>query len=127
MPRRIPVPSNGDEPFGPRLARLRKEAGYTMQELADEIGISKRMVAYYEKETDHPPSALLPSIARALDVSADELLGIKKGTAKTKPRDNRLWRRFRKVELLPARQRRQIMQYIDTILESEELKKGAGS
>ena len=45
--------------FGHRLATLRKAAGFTQQELADEIGASRRMIAYYEAESDHPPANLL--------------------------------------------------------------------
>ena len=42
--------------FGERLAQLRKAAGYTQQQLADEIRASRRQVAYYEGESDHPPA-----------------------------------------------------------------------
>jgi transcriptional regulator with XRE-family HTH domain len=123
LPRRIKVPFRGNETFGERLARLRKAAGYSMQDLATEIDVSKRMIAYYEKETDQPPAALLPLIAEALNVSADELLGIKTSRANSKPTDSRLWRRFKRVEKLPAPRRRQVLQFIDTVLESEQLKK----
>ena len=34
--------------FGARLAALRKAAGFTQQELANEVGTSRRMIAYYE-------------------------------------------------------------------------------
>jgi transcriptional regulator with XRE-family HTH domain len=35
--------------FGERLATLRKAAGFTQTELANELGISQRMVAYCEQ------------------------------------------------------------------------------
>ena len=44
------------------------------------------MIAYYEGETQHPPSTILPKLAIALDVSTDELLNlssIKKTTCTT--------------------------------------------
>lgn len=40
--------SSGTAGFGARLAELRKAAGFTQQQLADEVGVSRRMVAYYE-------------------------------------------------------------------------------
>ena len=40
--------------FGTRLVALRKAAGYTQQQLADELGVTRRMVAYYETESEHP-------------------------------------------------------------------------
>ena len=36
--------------FGKRLAQLRKDAGFTQKELADEIGATRRVIAYYETE-----------------------------------------------------------------------------
>jgi DNA-binding XRE family transcriptional regulator len=48
------------ESFGDRLARLRQAAGLSQRDLAAEVGISQRMVAYYEKETGHPPTHLFP-------------------------------------------------------------------
>ena len=46
------------ERFGERLAKLRQTAGFSQRDLAAEIGISQRMIAYYEKETQHPPTQL---------------------------------------------------------------------
>src|SRR6266851_4852970 len=74
MPARIKrEPASG---FGERLASLRKTAGITQTALAEEIGISQRMMAYYESPTAYPPANLLPAFARALDVSVDALLGV---------------------------------------------------
>lgn len=72
MPKKIVLPPAH---FGTRLAALRKSAGYTQVELAEAIGISQRMVSYYEKTDDHPLAKLLRHFSAALDVSADELLG----------------------------------------------------
>ena len=125
MPRRIKVPQTTEETFGKRLARLRKAAGYSQQDLAKEIGISQRMVAYYEGETDQPPTALLPLIAQALHTSTDELLGLRP-VRKVKTRvDGRLARRLKQLEKLPPRERRQVVQVLDAFLEREQLKKKA--
>ena len=60
--------------FGLRLIALRKKAGYTQQQLAGKLGVSRRMIAYYEGETVHPPTTILPRLAQTLGVSADDLL-----------------------------------------------------
>lgn len=39
-----------------------------------------------------------------------------------KPQDTRLWRRFKQVEKLPAKERRQLLQLIDAFLEREKLR-----
>lgn len=62
--------------FGARLATLRKAAGYTQVELAAVLGISQRMVAYYEGTEDHPLAKVLRHLSHALDISTDELLGV---------------------------------------------------
>lgn len=104
-----------DETFGRRLARLRKGAGYSQRSLAVEIGISNRMVAYYEAQTDHPPAHLLPSIADALGISVDQLLG-RDGIPKRKaPQNERLMRQLRQVEKLPPRARQSVLEHIEAL------------
>jgi transcriptional regulator with XRE-family HTH domain len=121
MPRRLEGTAQSD--FGARLAGLRQAAGYSQRELASELGISQRMVAYYEGETDYPPAGILPDLARVLGVSTDQLLGLKPVRSATKkPQDTRLWRRFKQVEKLPAKERRQLLQLIDAFLEREKLR-----
>ena len=126
MPRRLNGTAQTD--FGGRMAGLRHAAGYTQRELAAELGISQRMVAYYEGETDYPPAGLLPNLAGVLGISTDQLLGVKPVRSPTKkPKDTRLWRRFKQVEELPAAERRQLLQLIDAFLEREKLRAtGAG-
>jgi len=111
-----------DETFGRRLARLRKAAGYSQRDFALEVGISNRAVAYYEAQTDRPPAKLLPAFARVLGVSADELLGLKAVSQRAGAKDTRVWRRCKKIEELPAKERRQLLQLIDAFLEREHLR-----
>ncbi|MEK7207841.1 MAG: helix-turn-helix transcriptional regulator [Pseudomonadota bacterium] len=113
--------------FGARMAELRKSAGYTQVELAEELGVTQRMIAYYEGQTDHPPTALLPGIARALRISVDELLGTKALPKTRKPRNTRLHRRLEQIEQLGAKEKRQVVQFLDTFIEREKLKKKAAT
>jgi transcriptional regulator with XRE-family HTH domain len=86
------------------------------RDLAAEIGISYRMVAYYEGETKYPPAHLLPQLAKALGVSTDQLLGVEKVKGNGRRQDTRLWRRFNQVEKLPPAERRPIVQLLDAFL-----------
>jgi transcriptional regulator with XRE-family HTH domain len=106
--------------FGRRLVRLRKAAGYTQVELAKELEVSQRMVSYYEGHSDYPPASLLPKLAEILGVSADELLGIKPLKKAKKP-DTRLQRRVQQIEKLPTKERRQLIQVIDTYLKAAQI------
>jgi len=107
--------------FGEHLARLRKAAGYTQQQLADEIGTTRRKIAYYEKESPHPPANLLTDLAQALNVTTDELLGIAAAKKKkARQPDTRLLRRMQQIEKLPARDKRQLIQVIDTYIKAAQ-------
>lgn len=110
--------------FGKRLSNLRKQAGYTQVELANELGVTQRMISYYEGHSEFPPSNLLPTMAKVLRVSSDELLGIKP-LKKSKLPDSRLLRRMQQIEKLDTSTRRQVMQVIDTFIENAQLKNQA--
>lgn len=112
--------------FGARLATLRRAAGYTQQELADTLGVTQRMISYYEGQPEPPPSALLPGLAKALKVTTDELLGITPVKKKGRQPDNRLLRRLQQIEKLEPREKRQVMQLLDTFIEREQLKRRTG-
>jgi transcriptional regulator with XRE-family HTH domain len=123
MPKRKVQLEKGGESFGERLGRLRKDAGYSLRELANEVGISHRMLVYYEKHAEHPPTHLMPQLAKVLGVSTDQLLGVEKVKGNGRARDTKLWRRFSQVEKLPPPKRKQIVQILDAFLGSEKAKK----
>lgn len=113
--------------FGLRLADLRKAAGYTQQQLADEIGASRRQVAYYEGESEHPPANLLIDLARALNVSTDELLGLQATRGKSpKPLavSTRLERRLKLIDRMPPKPKQQLLGLIDTFIAAEQGRQG---
>jgi transcriptional regulator with XRE-family HTH domain len=115
--------------FAARLARLRKAAGFTQAQLADEIGISRRRIAYYEAESDHPPAGLLPKLAHALNTPVEELLGSE--PAKRKVRlaslSPRLERRLRQIEGLSPKPKQQLLSIIDTFIAAEQNRRGSSS
>lgn len=123
MPRKLNAEAAAG--FGPRLAKLRKAAGISQNALAAEIGISQRMMAYYESTAAHPPANLLPSISRALGVSIEALLGVETAKRRTKAVDTRMQRRPQQLEKLHPAERRQILQVIDAFIERGQLKRKA--
>lgn len=108
------------ESFGARLARLRKDKGFTQTELGEAIGVTQRVISYYERETQKPASKLLPQIAKVLGVSTDELLGVTPVKSDARTRDARLLRKFKEVEQLPASDRKAIMQVIDAMVAKKQ-------
>lgn len=119
--------ANDAAEFGARLVAIRKAAGYTQQQLANEIGVTRRMVAYYETESEHPPANLLTDLARVLNVSTDDLLGLNgsRKRAKAITVSPRLERRMRQIEALSPRPKQQLLGLIDTFIAAEQYRPGA--
>ena len=59
------------------LTLFRKQQGYTQQEMAEKLGISRSTYTNYEKGNRTPEYALLEKISDILDCSLDELFGRK--------------------------------------------------
>lgn len=59
------------------LAELRKQNELLRPWLSEPVGVSQRVIAYYESVVTQPPGAVLADVARALKVPADEVLGLK--------------------------------------------------
>jgi transcriptional regulator with XRE-family HTH domain len=104
------------EGFGERLADLRKAMGLTQKQLGEKVGVSNRVIAYYEGETDYPPAHLIEPLAKALKVSSDELLGLKRIKQQLNPEHAALWRRLKKIETLPKRDQKALLHYLDALV-----------
>lgn len=60
--------------FPERLAALRKERGFTQQQMADQIGMHVSQLKRYESGASQPTIEVFRRIALALNVSANMLL-----------------------------------------------------
>lgn len=107
--------------FGDRLARLRKSHGLSQAELGRRVGVSKRVIVYYEADGAQPPGALLAELARTLNTSADELLGLKPVKNITSPKTARLRNRLHRVERLPPGDQRAVLKLVDALCENRGL------
>lgn len=116
-----------EEPVGTRLAHLRQAAGFSQRDLAKETGISQRMIAYYEKQPQYPPLHVLTTLTKALGIPAGEILGLKIKKTDDKVKDMRIRRRLKQVEGLDEKEKRQILQLLDTFIENNRLKQKAVS
>ena len=61
--------------FNERLKELREKINLTQEQLAKISGVSSRMIQRYEYGTSRPRLDAAEKIAKALNVSTDELLG----------------------------------------------------
>lgn len=118
MKKNVSLPTG--ETFGQRLAKFRQAKGFTQAELGKKVGLSPRMVAYYETETEHPPTNYLPAFAKVLKVTIDELLGFKITKEDLKPKNPKLWKKLRKVDKLSTKDQKLLINYLDRLLRDIE-------
>lgn len=115
-----------DETVGDRIRRLRKIRGLSQTDLGETVGLTQRQMTYYETQGGSLSAELVVKFAEALQVSADELLGIQSLTARQRaaadPKSVRLWRHFSRVEQLPPHDRKSILKMIDALADRRAAK-----
>ncbi len=119
MKHELPPLDLGEETLGERLARLRKERGYTQVELAKIIGIKQTIVSDYERARIRPHIEMAVRLALALEVSVDELLGASPPNS-TALKNQRFQRRLKKLESLPKRDQDALVRMMDSLIKNSQ-------
>lgn len=101
--------------LGERIASLRKARNLTQAQLAEALGVSQQSVQAYEVGRRRMPVSSLPSVARVLEVSLEELFGEKQNRGKRGPA-SRLEQQMEAISQLPKTQQRFVTQMLDTVL-----------
>jgi transcriptional regulator with XRE-family HTH domain len=120
---KLPPLDLGDESLGHRLARIRKERGFTQVELAERIGTIQVIVSDYERDRVRMHAEMLARFAQALGVTADALLGLKsKANGKSGGRkiSRRVLRRLELIERLAPQDQRALLRTIDAFLKGAQ-------
>lgn len=118
-----PIPAK--ESLGERVARIRKERGFTQVELAEKIGVIQSIVSAIERDVLKLSAEMAIRFALALEVSTDDLLmpAKRNGSQARKP-SRKILRRLEKIETLPRTQQTAVLKTIDNALELHLLKTG---
>lgn len=118
MPKRSKLPplDSGQETIGQRLARIRKERGYTQVEVGKKIGIIQSLISDYETDRLRLSAEMAVRFALALDVSTDELLHPKGKSKKARKPSLKVMRRLEQIESLPPRKQSFVLSALDSIL-----------
>lgn len=61
--------------IGNRIKILRLEKGSTQKQLSEYLGLTPKMISFYEKEERFPPHDIILKLADYFDVTTDYLLG----------------------------------------------------
>lgn len=118
--RLAPLPLSDESP-GQRLARIRKERGFTQKEIAEKTGLIQTLVSDYERGKLRLNAEMILRFATALEVSTDDLLQPAGPPAARKP-SRKVLRRLERIEELPERQQLTLLRTIDTFLENAAMK-----
>jgi transcriptional regulator with XRE-family HTH domain len=109
-------PSKPAPTFGAQLSALRKARGFTQPQLAKMLDISVDMLTYYERRAKNPTAEFVAKVAKALNISADELLGhsVKNGRKSGPP--SLIEQRLQAIRQLPRERQKLLLQVLDTFL-----------
>lgn len=110
--------------FGQRLVQIRKSKGLTQVELGERIGVSQRIIHHYENKAEYPPTQKLIELAQALDMSIDELLGLKDNSNDEAYQDikPRLAKKLRQASGLPSHDLKALSTFIDALILKQQVK-----
>lgn len=123
----MPAQKPPASPFGARLIALRKQRGLTQTQLAQALGVTQRVISYYEVRAEIPSGDIIIKIAQALSVSTDELLGTKTtpktartGATTEAPEARHYRRRIRQLMDLPEKDKRAVLRMLDTMTKAHQ-------
>lgn len=96
--------------IGNRIKLLRLEKGNTQKQLSEYLGLTPKMISFYEKEERFPPHDIILKLADYFNVTTDYLLG---RTDEKRPKKER----FQDVDTIAAHRIGNIKQLSDEGLE----------
>ena len=122
MPRPLkkPRPAQGEH-----LANLRRAAGLTQTALAELIGEPQTTIATWEISARPPRSSVLPKLAKALGVTVEDVLNVKRARSPGKRGPvSKLHKLLDEVSQLPRRQQDRLAEMVSIFLEQERRRAG---
>ncbi|CAN5274606.1 hypothetical protein BH10PSE19_BH10PSE19_09700 [soil metagenome] len=103
--------------IGERLAQLRKERGITQKDMAKQLDVTQSMVSDYENGVFRIHGDLIIRLAKVLNISADELLGLDKTEgAQYTIQNKRIFKKLRDIDQLPKRDQEALLRTINAFL-----------
>ena len=109
-------------PFAEKLAKLRKDKGFTQQELAQRAGIGIAQMRRYEKGNSSPTLEVIKNISKTLAVTADELIFDEgEGIVPSKIQDKELLEQFEQISTLTTQDKEALKTIIESMIIKSKL------
>jgi len=105
--------------LGERIALARQAAGLTQHQLALALGVSQRVVTYWEREAVSVRADQLAKLAETLAVSVENLLGQNRKEAAQKPND-KTKQVLQRLQNLPANRRSPLLKAVEKLVSEAE-------
>lgn len=113
--------------FRARLTRLRTSRALSQAELAVKAGTTQHLISAYETGRAQPTAGMLVAVARALQVSTDQLLGLRRVPANSSTRKrprSRILRLVERIEELAEKDQRAILRMVSSLSNAARLSSG---
>jgi transcriptional regulator with XRE-family HTH domain len=103
--------------LGERIGKRRKALGLTQTELGDLMRVRQQVIASYESASRQIPAWRLPELAKALDMTLEELLGVNGAPHRSKrgPK-SKIERQLDAVREMPRKEQQFVSQLLDKML-----------
>ena len=108
-------------PLGENIAKKRKAMGWTQKEVADKVGVHKAHVTRIENDHLRPNVSTLDRIARAFEVTVDELFGAQTLESTTGIRDPNLLLAFQAAQELDDEDKAMILKIVQAFLTKQKM------
>lgn len=106
--------------FGERLVEARRKAGLSQIELAERIGVDRRVLAHWERRSVTLKPEQIAALAAALRISTDDLLGVPPKRPKPGPK-SKLETQIEQIQRLPRSKQQAISQVLEMAVKSASL------
>lgn len=104
-------------PFAEKLAKLRKDKGFTQEDLAKKVGVGIAQMRRYEKGSSSPTLEVIKNMARTLGVSSDELIfDENEGVATARILDRKLLEQFEMLAQMNPHDKDAIQTIIESMI-----------
>ena len=99
--------------YGAHLAKLRETVGLTQKQLAEKMGVPISDITFWERGNKPPRSEVLATMAEALGVTVDVILGVEAPKIKCPVAKGRLQQVFEAASRLPRRQQQKVVEFLE--------------